>query len=290
MKIAINNLVIFCVIVLFCGQAVAQTNNLKGFCRYGKRLKDDGSYLDYKWYINVLPVAFFPWGVCFYRPSFISSDSIVSVTSSQEDEWTREAMQIWNTKYRNYKINRWGNAGVVGIPKGPLFVKSCDRYKHNIIYTFKDNLAGTTLGMYSPVDDFWDFKDFYAIIRIDSHNKKGHYREWNKAFFINVMTHELGHGLALPHMDEKYSQMMVSSGFGRCKKYKTSKVCQLTDYDIERFLWPYDPPSLAEHQRQQEMARLHDERQMRWYETGCPQFSSIGGFGSRGRPLVGLCP
>ena len=198
-------------------------------------------------------------------------------------------MQIWNTKYRNYKINRWGSANVAGIPDGPLFVESCNRYKHNIIYTFKDNLAGTTLGMYSPVDDFWDFRDFYAIIRIDTHNKKGHYREWPRVFFINVMTHELGHGLALPHMDDKYSQIMVSSGFVGCDEYKTSKVCQLTDYDMERFLWPYDPPSLAEHQRQQEMARLHDERQMRYEMRGCPYGLYDTPYFSSRRRLIG-CP
>ena len=111
--------------------------------------------------------------------------------------------------------------------------------------------------MYSPVDDFWDFKDFYAIIRIDSHNKKGHYREWTRAFFINIMTHELGHGLALPHMDEKYSQMMVSSGFG-CEDYKTTKVCQLTDYDMERFLWPYDPPTVEENNMVQKAIEINN--------------------------------
>ena len=103
------------------------------------------------------------------------------------------------------------------------------------------------------------------------------------------MKHELGHGVALPHSKGSKTEIMTSrigTGDNCNKDVVRERLCDFTDYDFERFLWPYDPPSLAEHQNQQEMARLHDERQMRWYETGCPHFPSIG---SNGRRLIG-CP
>ena len=132
---------------------------------------------------------FFPWGVCFYKPSFISYD-VISETSSREDQWTRDAMRKWNIAYRNYKINRWGSDDVFGIPAGPLFVESCDRYEHNIIYTFKADLGSNdrdTLGRYIPVDEYWDWRIFYGIIKMDSrHYKGGKQRFWTRYHFTNV--------------------------------------------------------------------------------------------------------
>ena len=95
---------------------------------------------------------------------------------------------------------------MIGIPDGPLFVESCDRDEHNIIYTVKNDLGSNDkdmLGRYWSVDNYWNVNDlwryFYAVIEMDTHHKKGGKpRVWTKAYFINVMTHELGHALGLP--------------------------------------------------------------------------------------------
>ena len=95
MKRVINNFAIFGVFVLFCGQAVAQTNSP----RYAIRCSyDSNKEQTERIRLRFLSQDFFPWGVCFYKPSFISYD-VISETSSQEDQWTREAMQEWNIAY-----------------------------------------------------------------------------------------------------------------------------------------------------------------------------------------------
>ena len=56
------------------------------------------------------------------------------------------------------------------------------------------------------------------------------------------MMHELGHALGLPHMKGEYSEIMTSHGFGgKCKDQEDERRCDFTDYDFERFLWPYKP-------------------------------------------------
>ena len=129
MKRAINNLAIFCVFVLFCGQAVPQTNRprIMDRCSY----EADNKQTE-RMRLEFLSQGFFPWGGCFHIPGFLDIEGI-RATSGTEDKWTQDAMRKWNIAYRNYKINRWGSADVIGIPDGPLFVESCDRDKHNII-------------------------------------------------------------------------------------------------------------------------------------------------------------
>ena len=74
------------------------------------------------------------------------------------------------------------------------------------------------------------------------HYKGGKPRHWNKYHFTNVMMHELGHALGLPHMKGEYSEIMTSHGFGgKCRDNPKKKRCDFTDYDFERFLWPYKP-------------------------------------------------
>ena len=234
MKVIINKFAIFSVSMLFCGQAFAQSNSPREVIRCSYNSKKGKTYnSDFK----VLPKSFFPWGVCFNKPYFREIGG-ASTTSSREDKWTREAMQVWNTKYDNYKINRWGSNYVIGIPDGPLFVESCDRDEHNIIYTVKANLPDDTLGRYKDVDEFWDWRIFYAIIAMDTHWKNGRPREWTRAYFINVMIHELGHALGIPHLTDE-SEIMTSHGFG-CTKPKLN-ACDLQSVDFEKFLWPYDP-------------------------------------------------
>ena len=148
MKLIIKNLAIVCGFVLFSSQAVAQTNRPIRL----KRCSFDSVEYTKVWrrrQLFTLREDFFPWGVCLGD----------STTSNTEDDWTREAMQIWNRDYNQHVYNTWGTLDVVNIPKGPLFVESCNRRKHNIIYIEKDDLSGDdpALAYYSPRDYWWDF-------------------------------------------------------------------------------------------------------------------------------------
>ena len=278
MKILPKNLVIFCGLVLFCGQAVAQSNSPKTFCRYTHEMKynEDGThiYLNKNKDYNVLSQRFFPWGVCFFIPGFLDIEG-ASETSSLEDEWTKDAIQKWNISYTNYKVNRWESTDVVGIPEGPLFVKSCDRDKYNIIYTVKNDIGSyteDTWGRYWNVDSFWDFRTFYAVIEMDNEHffNSGKPRVWNRAHFVNVMMHELGHALGLPHMKGENSKIMTSNGFGgQCKDQEDKRLCNFTDYDFYRFLKPYNPAG-AETRADFE-ARMKRERYYQSAEYRCRQ-------------------
>ena len=186
----------------------------------------------------LLPVKFYPWGVCL-GPS--------SELSWTEDDWTRDAMYVWNNRFEDFKKRIWGTHDVVRIPKGALFVESCDSDEHNIIYLYKEKLSFPsekiyTLGYYQPHHYWWDFMNFHANIVMDSNTK------WNRAYFMNVMIHELGHALGIPHIQ---TDIMQSHGFG-CKNYKTTSICALQDYDFDKFLQPYKPPSLARQRKYEE--------------------------------------
>ena len=268
--------VIFCVFVLLSSQAFAQTNNLKEFCRYGERLKYTKSghsyYIEETFSGDVLEEDDFPWGVCFIQPPFISSKW--SQTSSREDDWTRDAIQEWNVKYQNYKYNRWGSVDVVGIPRGPLFVKSCDRDRYNIIYTLKGDLGKKTLGRYTPVDDYWSFSDFgryfYVIITMNSREN------WDSFLFTNVMMHELGHALGISHKRGEDSEIMVSQmgGSDQCDHLDVKhRLCTLKDFDVEQFLVFYDPANAETRVARNARIELEIQRQIEdfYYRCGQPQ-------------------
>ena len=225
----------FVIVWLFPGKALSQTNNPRTVerCGYNMDFPDrKGGYYTRK--DRILPVEFFPWGVC-----------LNGNTSQLEDTWIEYAVNKWNEDYIKYKEKVWKRAYVNGIP-GQLFTISCDDSKYNLIYVRKEDLKpDDVLGRYRPDEDtLWDYKYFHAFILMD--NKEGNTpRIWERAHFINVMIHELGHGLAIPHMPPSRTELMRTAGFG-CEDYKTKNICNFTDADWEKFLWPYNPEEAYE--------------------------------------------
>ena len=110
-------------------------------------------------------------------------------------------------------------------------MESCDSDLYNIIYVGKKSL-GNMAGYYSPRDSMWDFVYFHGFIVMNSD------QNWTREHFINVKIHELGHGLALPHVPKESdkSDLLWPAGFG-CK-YR-EKICDLVDYDFETFIEPF---------------------------------------------------
>ncbi len=173
----------------------------------------------------------YPWGVCLKTAN----------TSRVEDEWTREAMQRWNKGYERYQKRKHGGfCGMWGVPDGPLFVESCNKEKHNIIYPQKAILPLNIWGTHNTADGYIsvsrravDYLPLYGIIKM---NKQVF---WDKEHFINVMMHELGHALGLSHLRPEQTEIMSSHGFGCGTPGKNDKICELQDADFESFLKPY---------------------------------------------------
>ena len=107
---------------------------------------------------------------------------------------------------------------------------------------------------------------------MDTHYRNGSRREWDREFFINIMVHELGHALGLPHLDPAISEIM-SAKIGsndNCKiRVAEKRICNLVDYDFERFLWPYKPQHAESREAHQARWKARMEAESRRCEMGC---------------------
>ena len=147
---------------------------------------------------TLLPWENYPWGVCL--ESFDLTD--------KEKEWTRLAMRFWNEGYKKYAKKR-----ATEIPQLKdykiLFIETCDKTTRNIIDVKKAYLSWEA-GRYVEENTFarWKLEREVSLFKkscsweiefLGSIELQNRY-EWSSHFFLNVMMHELGHALGIPHL------------------------------------------------------------------------------------------
>lgn len=249
-------LLFFCVL-LFPDQSIAQSNDPLCPVRdnYNIHPVDRSGFFTER-SMDMLRAEEYPWGVChFYYDEF----------SQNERAWTRGAMEMWNNEFAKYRLETFGTHDVVNIPTGKLFVESCDDDNYNIIYTRKDDLENPTVAYYSARDLLLDFMTFYGIIGFSKDET------WNKAFFTNVMVHELGHVLGIPHAKFGDSTFMAVHGFD-CKEPKKN-ICEFqkrydgTIYEIEAFIEPFPGEPMTRARAERERIKAWDEFYRKHYES-----------------------
>ncbi len=178
---------------------------------------------------RILGAMDYPWGVC------LNTNNI----SSTEAEWTREAMRRWNKEYEKYIKKH--SCLFLSAPDTLLFTESCNNQLFHIIYPQKAILPSGALGGYRTKGDS---TSFHGVVEMSSKTS------WRKPHFINVMMHELGHALGIPHLDREETEIMTSHNF-RCGNRGKDKICQLKEVDFEAFLISYDPEAVELKQDQE---------------------------------------
>ncbi len=200
----------------------------------------------------------YPWGVCFPEGKHNFEQKHLN--------WTWTAMEAWNKEYdkfisihkhntlfpfrplrfpfdvsrisfdpRDYFVVAWPD------PESKLLVWSCDKEKYNLVYPV---FAPTKVNEKTKIQPlaYYDakhpwFGDFYGSIVMSNNvkEKNGKIKVWEEHHFINVMMHELGHLLGVPHLKPDETEIMTSYGFG-CGKRGKDKICSLTSGDFNSFV------------------------------------------------------
>ncbi len=179
----------------------------------------------------------YPWGVCFPKRKHNFEQKHLN--------WTGIAMEKWNTKYKSHvetyiyltkERERKGemprSADGFPIPERKLFKWSCDGMEYNLVYPRFGPTKDKVLAYYNAKNPW--FSDFYGNIVMSNKHK------WEREHFINVMMHELGHLLGVPHLEPDETEIMASQGFG-CKDGGKDTICDLTYKDFKVFLKPFPP-------------------------------------------------
>ncbi len=158
-------------------------------------------------------------------------------------------MANWNKAYTSYiEFRKLQGYSVKGVPTSLLFVESCNRSKHNIIYLKSQNLSTTGPAAYYKFVHRWDFWTFYSNIVF---NNQWLWTSDRRIEFINIMIHELGHALGIPHKKTKESvQEPTFYPAHQCHEASSTIYCNPGRRSIEIFLSNYKPtwsfPVLAE--------------------------------------------
>lgn len=167
--------------------------------------------------------------------------------SKQKKDLIHLAVDIWNDEYAKYKEMRWGSAFVHGIPHW-LFVNcdSKDSYnkRNDYIYITEkslnyDNVQKNQLGSAQHKNDgvLFNNLDYIEInIATDAPLDLGIQRTSYTSLFINVVLHELGHALTIPHI--KYGRLMFFN-MKFCKQ--EAGICKPRSKTFDVFLIRYNP-------------------------------------------------
>ncbi len=251
------------IFILFAGflansQAFAQTNSPLTPERFSYSAETCG----YKRTMEMLPYDEYPWGIC---------HSEYAHFNRRERELTRHALERWNAGYKNYLLSRWGTTDMVNIPKGKLFIESCNYEKYNIIYTKKEDFGlKKRWAYYIAIDTNWDLWTFHGEVVMNS------LKNFSDFLFTNIMIHELGHALGLPHVRDhgegnrhkNLSRLLIPAGFGCTFEYD---ICEFTDYDFEAFIAPFTDEPMARTDPRYIRAVEEREREVRFRATwACP--------------------
>ena len=197
-------------------------------------------------------------GFCFQSPGIVFKQK-----QRNPDRQTRKTFEWNNYEKWTYKLLRAHN-----YPWGVCFSKGNNSFKskYNLIYPQFGSLPDNVLGMYDPIDPW--FSDFHG--RIIMSNKE----EWEKPHFINVMMHELGHVLGLPHLKRSQTDIMTSHGFG-CATEGEREICKLNNTDFKEFLKPYGPGKVR-NWRKEQAERDDWEKARKRYRESCDYYHSQG--------------
>ncbi len=242
------------------GNCIVYTNNRRGVYSPTKKYKKEDYLLNWEEY---------PWGVCLEKSNL----------TDKEKEWTRHAIKNWNEGYKKYAKKRVNEIPQLKKQK-LLFIETCQHQKndtedygikdHGIIDIEKGGLPNeneTLFGYWQPsfkisFDGNCKWKvGIKGFIRVKRMSKVK-----TKQRFINIMTHELGHAIGIPHLppwglfEQENTQIMYGKQLVLFTPCNTKRqICKpknadfnafvkhhkfLNDADFDAFVKRHSPPSL----------------------------------------------